>query len=132
MQFQKSTDLAIRILHHLYNYTPRGDAPTAQSIAEATGITYPYFIKLAGLLRNYGLLKAVQGRNGGYKLGKNAWEISLYDVVLAIEGELQIYHRFKEEPKEACDMYDFFRDMQGTLVYKLASTNITDFKQISR
>ena len=56
----------------------------------------------------------------------------MYDVVLAIEGELQIYHRFKDEPKEACDMYDFFRDMQATLVYKLASTTIADLKQINR
>ena len=132
MQFQKSTDYAIRILHYLYRYVPRGETPTAQTIATATGMTYPYFIKLAALLRDHGLVKVVQGRNGGYQIGKHARGISLYDVVLAIEGELQIYHRFEKgkEPQGACDVYAFFLDVQDALVHKLASTSIADFEQI--
>ena len=132
MQFQKSTDYAIRILHYLHNHIPRGDAPTAQTISEAVGVTYPYFIKIANLLKRRELITSVQGRNGGYRIAKSACKISVYDVVLAVEGELKINHCLEvgkpcDKGAGQCTMQAYFREIREGLIEKLSSQYITDF-----
>jgi len=87
MKIQISTDYAIRILHFLHTHN---GMHTAMEIANATEITYPFFIKIANLLKKQGFLNSIQGRNGGYVLGKRAHEISFYDVYVCMEGEMQI------------------------------------------
>jgi len=94
-------------------------------ISRATGMTYPFFIKIAKLLRKKELVKTVQGRNGGHKLGRPAHEISFYDVFLAIEGEMQINRCFKPEDesctngrKEDCEVHKFLRHVQDNVLIK--------------
>jgi len=118
MQLQTSTDYAIRILHYLHENKDEG-LHTAMHIAETVGVTYPFFIKIANMLKQKGLLQSEQGRNGGYRLGKPAHEISIYDVYLCTEGELQINPCFKKESKtctkehkERCKLRRFLHSLQ--------------------
>lgn len=131
MQIQASTDYALRILHYLDQH--KHDLPTAMTISKAVGITYPFFIKIATQLRQHGLLHAVQGRNGGYRLNKPAKEISIYDVFLAIEGPLEINRCLKEDSDCArnsnneCKFHVFFGEAQGALIDAMSSKVIADF-----
>jgi len=138
MRLQISTDHAIRILQYLHEQDKHSDdLHTAMDIANATGVTYPFFIKIANQLKKNGLLSSIQGRNGGYVLGKSAHEISLYDVFQAIEGELQIRpyldgiaHRFKSN-LETCTLHAFLSNMQEEIIAKMASKSIADLMPIS-
>jgi len=99
MQIQISTDYAVRILQHLHMVQSSQDAPlqTAMTISSTIGITYPYFIKLVNLLKKSRLLETIQAGKGGYRLARPADEISIYDVFIAMEGEVQISSPFKGE-----------------------------------
>ena len=136
MQFHKSTDYAIRILHYIHNHTNyRDDIPKAQMISKAVGITYPYFIKISNQLRSKGLLISAQGRNGGYQIARPAHKINLYDVVLAMEGGLNISHCFETDTQqdreaEHCALQDYYKDIREMLIAKLSSMCITDFGTI--
>jgi len=95
------------------------------NISAATGMTYPFFIKIANLLKKKELIKAVQGRKGGYKLGRPAHKISFYEVFLAIEGEMQINRCFQSEDepctnghKEDCKVHKFLRHVQENVLVK--------------
>lgn len=92
MKMQRATDHAVHILQHLHAAHIAGghEAQTAMTISQAVGITYPYFIKLAHALKKSGLIEAVQGRKGGYSLAKSAHQISVYDVLQAIEGDVML------------------------------------------
>jgi len=131
MQLQISTDYAIRILQYLHKH--KDDLPTAMTISQSIGITYPFFIKIANQLKQKGLLSAVQGRNGGYRLARPASQISIYDVFLSIEGHLQINRCLQKDQgctrgeKEDCLMHGFFRSLQDKLVDEMSSKNIADF-----
>jgi len=101
-------------------------------IAEAVGVTYPFFIKIAGQLKKAGLIEAVQGRHGGYQLGMPACEISLYNVFLAIEGELQI-NRCLKGVKECshitlhgCKLRSFFCRLQEQITASMSGIVISD------
>jgi len=131
MKFQISTDYAIRILLYLHE-SPKGELPTAMSIAKAMGITYPFFIKVAHQLKQKGLLDTVQGRNGGYMLARPGGEISLYDVFLAIEGKLQINRCLEEDEfcsrdaVGACPIHDYLEELQASMVARMSKKYIAD------
>ena len=133
MQLQVSTKYAIRILQYLH--LCGRELPTAMTIAVATGVTYSNVLKIAVQLKRHGLLDTVQGRNGGYVLAKAAAEISVYDIFLAIEGDLQINRCLKDEQYCSrgeggkCSAHDYFQDLQNDVAALLSRKCIADFSQ---
>jgi len=131
MQFQVSTDYALRILHYLHENNET--LSTAMTISQAVGVTYPFFIKIATQLKKKGLLSAVQGRNGGYFLGRPAEEISLYDVFWSIEGDLALSRCLHDDKfcsrvePEKCKFHHFFQGLQEQVIDALRQRNIADF-----
>ena len=130
MRFELSTDYAIRTLRLLH--TREGEALTAMELAMAVDTTYPIFMKIANKLRDAGLLKTVQGRGGGYVLGRPAREISIYDVLLCIEGELRLNHCIEtgdlcsHGERVRCKLHSMLYGIQDDLVNKLSNLSIAD------
>jgi len=123
MKIQISTDHAIRILQYLHK---NGGMYTAMEIADAVGITYPFFIKIANQLKKHKFLMSVQGRNGGYALGKCAHKISLYDVFLCIEGKLQISNSIQRAERNDCELSKAWYRLQDKMIEEMSSQYITD------
>jgi Rrf2 family protein len=66
----------------------QADEPVpAQRLAEFHGVSRTYLAKHLQQLSRAGLVVATEGRVGGYALTRPASEISVLDVVLAIEGK---------------------------------------------
>ncbi|MAY63607.1 MAG: transcriptional regulator [Rhizobiales bacterium] len=65
----------------------KGDATLpALALAEYYGVSPTYLLKHLGRLTEAGILESVPGPSGGYRLARLVDDISLLDVVLAIEG----------------------------------------------
>ena len=65
----------------------QADGPVpAQRLAEFHGVSRTYLAKHLQQLSRAGLVSSTEGRVGGYALTRSADEISVLDVVLAIEG----------------------------------------------
>lgn len=60
---------------------------SASGIAEQANLQTPTVSKLLKKMQKNGLLQAVRGASGGYRLAKPARQISLADVITAIEGQ---------------------------------------------
>jgi Rrf2 family protein len=65
---------------------PSGSALPASRLAEYHGVPAPYLAKHLQALSRAGILEAVPGPRGGYRLARPASEISVLDVVEAIDG----------------------------------------------
>ena len=61
---------------------------SAAVLAEETGVPLPTAQKLMGKLASVGLLTSVRGAGGGFMLARPAGEISLADMVEAVEGPI--------------------------------------------
>ncbi len=66
-----------------------GVRPT-QRIAERTGIPLPTVAKIMKSLHRAGLVLSTRGSGGGYALGRPAAEISVADVIQAVEGPIAL------------------------------------------
>lgn len=64
------------------------------TIGERQGISLSYLEQLFGGLRAAGLVQSSRGPGGGYRLGRSPEDISVADIVLAVdERELPVDHR---------------------------------------
>ena len=61
---------------------------SATALAEETGVPLPTAQKLMGQLAGSGLLSSARGAAGGFALARPAKEISLADIVEAVEGPI--------------------------------------------
>lgn len=59
------------------------------SIAARQDISERYLEQLVGLMKKAGLVRSIRGATGGYVLARNACEISVGDVLRALEGSLE-------------------------------------------
>lgn len=59
----------------------------AARLAEFHGVAPSYLAKHLQALAQAGIVESVAGRNGGYRLARDARSITLLDVVLAVEGD---------------------------------------------
>jgi FeS assembly SUF system regulator len=67
---------------------PNAARLSATELAGETGVPLPTAQKLMGLLATSGLLSSVRGAGGGFTLARPASEISLADIVEAVEGPI--------------------------------------------
>ena len=103
-------------------------------IAAATGLTYPFFAKISNILKTAELITAIQGRHGGYVLGRPGSAISLYDVIRALEGEILIHDclqrhencAYARPDSKDCKLRRFLCGLQDEMIAKLAATSLAD------
>jgi Rrf2 family protein len=66
-----------------------GDGPTkGEAIAQAQSIPLKFLENILGDLRHAGLVRSQRGSDGGYWLAKPASQITVADVIRAVEGPL--------------------------------------------
>ena len=67
---------------------PAGARLSATALADDTGLPLPTTQKLMGQLASNGLLRSHRGAGGGFVLARPAGDISLADIVEAVEGPI--------------------------------------------
>lgn len=58
-----------------------------EALAKRHGIPAPFLERLTGMMRQKGLLKSVRGPGGGYLLGKSPEEITVADIIHAVDDD---------------------------------------------
>jgi len=69
---------------------PAAERFSAASLAQETGLPLPTVQKLAGKLAAAGLLQSERGARGGLRLARAAGEITLAQIVEAVEGPIAL------------------------------------------
>jgi len=86
LRVTKLTDYATVVLTVLASRP--GDVLSAADLAELAGLEAPTVSKLLKPLAQAGLVEGIRGVHGGYRLNQDAADISLIQVVEAMEGPL--------------------------------------------
>ena len=87
MMFSTKAEYGVRVMAHLAAREDT-DPVSLSAIAEAEGLPLAYLEHLVQRLRRAGLVESRRGAHGGYSLGRDAEEISMAEVVEALEGEI--------------------------------------------
>ncbi len=88
MKINRATDYGVRLM--VYLAACEGRVVPRAEIASAMEIPPEFLAKIAQHLAKAGLLEIRQGRAGGYRLKRPSQEITLLEVVEALEGEIAL------------------------------------------
>ncbi len=81
-------DYACRVLAEMARFQGTGELAQIDHLAKTESVPANFLAQILGELRNGGLVISKRGIQGGYALAKPADQISLYDIIKVIDGEL--------------------------------------------
>lgn len=88
LRLNKMTDYAVVLLGRMSQ--ERGRVRTAAALADATGVPVPTVSKLLKLLAGTTLVTAHRGAKGGYSLDRSAEEVSVAEIIEALDGPIAL------------------------------------------
>lgn len=87
MHLTKTTDYAVRMVFYL---ALQGRLCSSREISEETAVSRHYITQISARLRRRGVIRSVAGLQGGYEMARPADQVTLFDLVDAIEGASEI------------------------------------------
>jgi len=96
-------DYAARALLSLALHDDREGPTSVRDIAERTGLPQPYLEQILLALKGAGLVRSKRGVGGGYVLARPAEEITLGEVVSAVDGPIVVGDFGRPHENGACD-----------------------------
>jgi FeS assembly SUF system regulator len=95
LRISKMTDYAIMVMVELH--ASRGEVLSAHALAERSHLELPTVSKVLKLLVKTGLVDSYRGASGGYVLERNARDVSVAEIIAAIEGPIAMTECSVEE-----------------------------------
>ena len=130
MQITRQADYAVRAMVYLAQLGQERRAATSQ-IAHEKQIPPSFLAKIVSQLSVAGLLQTSRGARGGVSLAKAPGDISLLDVVEAIDGPILLNECVGENGMctfgSSCPMKPVWCEAQQALVERLSKTNFAHF-----
>lgn len=87
IKVSRLADYAVVVLADLIN---TDSVMTAAALAQTSRLPEPTVAKVLKLLAGSGIVTSTRGANGGYGLSRSAVEISVADIVMAVEGPVSL------------------------------------------
>jgi Rrf2 family protein len=91
-----------------------------------------YLQQIIKPLKQAGLIESKEGVNGGIKLAKKPEEVSLYEVLIALDGEVQPISCLSEDhvcpTKQTCGHRKYWSKVTDMLEEQFKQTTLLDLK----
>lgn len=130
IRFSKMADYGVLLLGHLARQD--GISASASEMADATHMPRPVVANLLKSFREVGLLDSRRGLHGGYWLVRTPDEITLLDVLSAVDGPVQLTDCAVADLTSQCDYEDVclsrspMKNVHERIVDLLRSTTLTE------
>lgn len=133
MEISRRTDYGVRVILDLATLTESTRAST-QEIADRQNIPAPFLAKIISQLSLSGLVTTFRGAGGGVSLARPASEISLLQVIEALDGPVRL-NRCLIEPSacprdEHCPVHHIWAKAQTELTGLLGSTTFDNLASV--
>jgi Rrf2 family protein len=122
MFLTKECDYGLRIVRALSG----GEKSTAEQICAAENIPGQFAYKILKKLERADYLRSSRGRDGGYWLTRSVDDISIYDIVTAIDNNLFINECLRDDHRcvrntadDPCTVHTELGRIQGVLIKEL-------------
>ncbi len=135
MQITRQADYAVRAVLYL-SRLGGGERAATSTVAEEQRIPPSFLAKIISQLSIAGLLHTSRGARGGVTLARPAREITLLDVIEAIDGPIMLNECVGDEGDcsfdDDCPLRAVWCDAQEVLVKRLRGTNFQHLLERSR
>jgi Rrf2 family protein len=130
-----SGEYAIRAMVALAD-SDAGRRVLARDLAKTAGIPAPFLGKILQTLAKARLVASTKGPGGGFSLARDAREITLLDIYIAIDGERHLgacavgLARCSDEAP--CPLHDRWKPIRESIRRYLTTTSLADMTRATR
>lgn len=128
MHVTARADYAVRAVIELAARAP--ESATRLQLADAQDIPGKFLESILGSLRRAGLLDSQRGSAGGYRLSRDAADVTLADVIRAVEGPLAAVRGMPPEdaayPGAARNLTQVWVAVRASMRQVLETTTVAD------
>jgi Rrf2 family transcriptional regulator, cysteine metabolism repressor len=128
LRFTKRADYGLMAIHYIAVHDEVGSVNTKR-IAEEFGIPAELLAKILQRLAKRGLVVSQNGPKGGYALGRRPSEITIGDVVRAIEGPVNIVSCLEDNDcpqAPRCNLRRPIQKVQAAISHVLDSMSLAE------
>jgi Rrf2 family protein len=129
MQITRAGDYGIQGMLYLASLS-EGKEAYIKEIAHARDIPVSFLAKIFQSLSRAGLVRSQRGAKGGFVLAKNAGDITLLDIIQAIEGPISLNLCLEGEntcyKSEKCPVHPVLQEAQDALAGILSKHNLEE------
>ncbi|MCA9393978.1 MAG: Rrf2 family transcriptional regulator [Candidatus Omnitrophica bacterium] len=112
------------------------DKISAIDLCAAAGIPEPFTRKALQVLSQTGFLKAVPGPGGGYRLTRHPKEITLLEIVLAVDGKDTfdgcLMGLAQCNDRKPCPVHETWKGVKGQLLKKLERKTLYELMKVQQ
>jgi Rrf2 family protein len=134
MKLSPAAEIAIRGVLVLAERTGQGPV-SLDVICAQRELPKQYLVKIFSSLARADLITPVRGKHGGYLLARDPGQITLLDVIEAVEGPLALNLCQHSPPKcdrEDCNLRGLWSELQGFVRQKLSSMTLARCVQTAK
>ena len=102
--YSAGVEYGIHCLLFLVDRLGESREASVRDLAELQGVPQDYLAKIFTKLAKAGLVTATEGVRGGFKLARHSQDISMLDIVLAIDGRKSMFEC--REVRDRCALFD--------------------------
>ena len=132
MRITRGADYAIRLAYCLAIHD---SIVGTRQLAEETGVTQRFTLKILQAMVQGGIVTSQQGKNGGYRLNRDPHEISVGLLVELIDGPVEINNCLNEcfdcthmgENKTSCEFHLAFQSVNEAIRKQLYALTLDQF-----
>ncbi len=138
MKVSTRGDYACRALVSLSLQGETSPPTSVRDIADRTGLPQPYLEQILLALKGAGLVRSKRGVGGGYVLARPAEEITLAQIVSAVDGPIVLGDFGEPHQNGACDhegqcvLLAIWADVGAQMRRLLDATTLADVVAITR
>lgn len=133
MEITRQADYAVRSMIHLAELPPNDDRVSTATISEAEAIPLPFLTKVISRLATAGLVTTSRGMGGGVSLARPPEEITLLQVVEAVDGPIILNHCLLRsgtcEREPVCAAHDVWDEVQTHFVQELNAVTMRELAE---
>lgn len=127
LRISKLTDYAILVMVEL---SREGERLSAPALADRVGIEFPTASKVLKLLAGAGLLTSYRGPAGGYSVVKPPADVSVAEVIAAIEGPIAMTECSVEQglcsQEERCELRSNWQRISVAVARALENVSLAE------
>jgi Rrf2 family transcriptional regulator, iron-sulfur cluster assembly transcription factor len=135
MELTRKGEYAIRGIIYLAKQPP-GKVALVSEIAEATDVPPTFLAKIFQSFAKLGLVNSFRGTGGGFVLGRPAGQITLRQVVEAVEGPIMPNRCLLAEvgcdQLERCTVHPVWRRVQGEVALILDGVTLEELARTDK
>jgi Rrf2 family protein len=126
MKLSLKVEYACQVLAQLGYSVNTPELPHIDDLAQAESVPSNYLVQILNELRTAGLITSRRGKQGGYALARAPGDITLFDIMQAVEGNI-LAHTTPGKGQSADRAVAVWQEVSGKFADLLKEYTVEDF-----